>query len=176
MNDFLVIAINVSYLIVGNLIVDKLNLEFLGKRGTWTNSCATLFIASIFFTIGLLFFDIPLGILGGNDAYSVQRMKEFWWFYPSGLFVICVLSLNLRCIFAYVRGKSGRDRAKSKLFLYSFFVTGSCTTLVITLWFIDDKPAPLLGDYIIIVIAHLIGTVLLFAGSISLRKLLSHSI
>ena len=107
MNDYLAMAINIAYLVAAYMILRKLQFSFI-VFGTWTASWATLFIGSIFFTIGLLLFDVPLGFWGGNNPHSIQRMKEDWWFFPLGFFILFLISLGLKTLIERKRNGAGR--------------------------------------------------------------------
>lgn len=97
MENWLAILINLSYIAVAYYILYLCKFPLL-KLGSSTHTWAVLFLTSIFFTIGLLLFDIPLGFWGGNNPNSIQRMKEDWLFLPLGFFILFLVSLGLKTL------------------------------------------------------------------------------
>jgi len=177
MSDLLVTVINISYLIIGNYTIDKLNLRFTGERGTWSNTCATLFIASIFFVIGLLLFDIPLAFFGYNTPEGIQWLKSVWWFYPLASFIALLISLALmRSIFAYIRGRTQKEGAKARLFLGCASVSGSLFALALIAWLANADPefsSPQLGDVAFLLIAWALSAGGLFLGAVVTKSALN---
>jgi hypothetical protein len=106
MSDTTAIVINVLYLLVAYGILRLLKLPFI-RFGTWTSSWATLFLGSVFFTIGLLVFDVPFAFFGGNNPYSTQRLKEDWWAFPLTFLVAFLISLTMKTLIEHSRKKRG---------------------------------------------------------------------
>ena len=106
MDNWLAILINLSYITAAYCILYLCKFPLL-KLGSSSHTWAVLFLTSVFFTIGLSLFDIPLGFWGGNNPHSIQRMKEDWWFFPLGFFILFLISLGLKMLIE--RKRNSRD-------------------------------------------------------------------
>lgn len=109
------------------------------RFNTWSYTCAALFISSVFFVMGLLAFDIPLAILGGNNPETIQRMKEVWWAFPFIFLTALVLSLNFRVIRSYIKGELKKRNEKLKLFLAANCILACTMIALIVIWYHDDE-------------------------------------
>ena len=162
MSDFTAAFINVLYLAAAQLILNRLKLK--------------VFKNTIFFVIGLLLFDIPLAFFGYNTPEGIQWLKSIWWFYPLGSFIALVVSLALRSIFAYIRGKTKKEGARARLFLGCASVTGSLLALVLIAWFTDtdpEVPPPQFGEAIFLLLAWVLATNFLFFGAVATKSVMN---
>jgi hypothetical protein len=102
MNNSLVVALNLLCVIAANIIIWRINLPIL-RDSLLAMPSAAVFLASVFFTIGLLAFDIPLGILGANNPSTIEKMKDYWWGLPLVFFVIFIISLCVEIVFSRLK-------------------------------------------------------------------------
>jgi hypothetical protein len=102
MHSTLIIAINLAYCIIAYIIIWKVDLPVF-RNSLLAMPSATVFLASVFFTIGLLAFDIPLGVLGGDKPSTVAKMKDVWWGLPLVFFVIFILALCLELFLSRIK-------------------------------------------------------------------------
>lgn len=81
MNDWIAMTINVGYMGVAYLIFRALKPKFLCEAPV-SLIAAELLLASIFFQIGLIVFNIPIGFFGMNNPYTIESLKDKWWAAP----------------------------------------------------------------------------------------------
>lgn len=81
MHNWIVMIINVSYMLLAYIVFRTFKPKFLDGAHL-SLIAAELFLVSIFFQIGLLLFDIPIGFFGMNNPHTIASLKEKWWAAP----------------------------------------------------------------------------------------------
>jgi hypothetical protein len=102
MNDITIKLINLSYLFLSFFIIKRLDLPIL-RGSIHTYAWAVIFIASVFFALGLLLFNIPLGFFGMSSPQALERIKEIWWVAPLFPFTCLIISLTLRVLILKIK-------------------------------------------------------------------------
>jgi hypothetical protein len=97
MSDITFKIINLVYFFSAFAILKRLNLTIL-RDSLLTDAWAGIFIASVFFTIGLLLFNIPFAFFGMGTPQATQSIKEIWWVAPLFPFTCLIISLTLRVL------------------------------------------------------------------------------
>jgi hypothetical protein len=97
MNDITVKIINLVYVLSAFAIVRRLDLPVL-RGSVHAYAWAVVFVASVFFAIGLLLFNIPFGFFGMSSPQAAQRSREIWWVAPLFPFTCFIAILGLRIL------------------------------------------------------------------------------
>jgi hypothetical protein len=102
MNDITFKIINLVYFFSAFAILKRLNLPII-RDSFLTDAWAGIFIASVFFTIGLLLFNIPFAFFGMGTPQATQSIKEIWWVAPVASSVGLIISLGLRTLILKIK-------------------------------------------------------------------------
>ncbi len=85
LGELVYVVVNIAYIVLSFLVLRFLKIKSKIKS-SYAYISLELFVASVFFTIGLLLFNIPLVVFGANNPETVERMKEAWYGIPSVFF------------------------------------------------------------------------------------------
>lgn len=81
LEELVYLVVNIAYIVVSFFVLRFLKIKSIIKN-SYAYISLEFFVASIFFTIGLLLFNIPLVVFGANNPETVERMKETWYGIP----------------------------------------------------------------------------------------------
>lgn len=171
MNDTLIVIINILYIIGAQILLNKIDL-WVFRKTTWSYAWATLFIASMFYALGLFLLDIPF-MLSARDYESIQMAKKEWWLFSLATFGALVMTLGFRVILSYVRGNLDKRRSKSYLFLAACSITTCLMVLFIMSWLRDPElTTPGTSEYVLFVILWLLGVGFFTFGAVASKTVL----
>jgi ABC-type Fe3+ transport system permease subunit len=149
MHDWIAMAINVAYIIFSFYLLNKLRLSNVFPLGSWTHALAVIFLVSVFFQIGLMLFDIPIGFFGMNNPHTIGSLKEKWWAAPglglSGL----SFALSCRTALLSFRSKNFKPKELWQLSLSSFLLGLLIVCLLLAVGIKSDTMAPEDQEFII---------------------------
>lgn len=172
MNNFVVIFINLSCAVSAYWILHRFKFSFM-KLGSSTHTWAALFLASIFFTIGLLLFDIPFGFFGMNNPQTTQWLQTYWWFMPSTIFMFFLISFSLKLIVDCLRGRSKNKEVWRQLLPGSGLLAASLLAFLVLVGFADQEAEPpTAADAPFLLLFWLLGTVMVYLITLGLGALL----
>ena len=141
MHDWIAMTINVGYILLSFCVLKKLRLSNIFPVGSWTHAISVIFLVSIFFQIGLMLFDIPIGFFGMNNPHTIASLKEKWWAAP-GL-GLSAFSFVLSCRVAFLSFCARRFKGKDwqLLFLSAFLFSVMVVCLLIVAGIKSDSMA-----------------------------------